>query len=215
MSGSIHIIGPRGTGKTTIARGLVVEHVRGGGWAFVHDPMRQFMDLARSYESPAAWKAEAARAAKAKQPMHRAARFTCESGDVVKLCVELGDRHNRAKSIRLPMMLVIDETAMHSTSGPSWMSKEDNALLSTARHKGIVLVFVQQRVSQFPIQFYEMASDVYLFRSPARKLEELEEALAIAPGSLAQVPTLHIPENGPTATDPAEFVHVKYAKGLV
>jgi hypothetical protein len=212
-----HIIGPRGVGKTTIARSLVKEHVTEGGWAFIHDPMRQFTDMARTYDSPMAWKREVANAATRKLPLHRAARFTCKSAELVKLCVELGERHNRAKNIRFPMMLVVDEGSKHSSSGQTHMSREDNEALSTIRHLGVATVFNQQRLNQFPMQFYEMASDLYLFRLSAKRLDELEEALAIPPGSLDGVPHLFAPDPdiGPTASAPAEYIHVRYGKGPV
>jgi hypothetical protein len=211
----VHIVGPPGCGKTTLAVVYVRQALERGWWVFVHDQneARQYRELgAVHYATAAAWREAAAAAARERRPLSRLASVGGSSGELVRLLLELGARHNRAESVRMPMLLVLDEASLTDTSGATHMADVDNALLSNRRHRGIGVVFLQQRIKQRPVQFYEMATDVILFRiANASKLGDLEDALGLEAGTLARVvPHLYLPDRQDPrqAHAAAEYVHV-------
>lgn len=178
------------------------EHLEAGGWAFVHDPVRQYRHLCACYPDARAWKEAAAQAVRDRRPFPRGASIGGEVADLVELVIELGERHGP----RLRKKLVVDETSLVVKSGSGWIGKRDNVLVSMRRHLGIEPIWLQQRIAQLGRQFYEMCTDVYLYAlGNPDGLEALEKYLNLPPATLDIVPTL----------EPFHFVHAVNGQGLV
>lgn len=198
------IAGPRGVGKSTQARELVIEALEGKRWVFCHDPVAQYRGLCATYNTIDAWRTAMAAAAAAESPMPRGAAFAIgDALELVGLVNELGTRWNTAIASRFPMTLVFDESAFLAQG--TWMDKAMNELLALARHRGVQLVFLVQRKTQLSVGFWEMATDAYLFRQPTGRTEEFEAPLSLPKGALAGLASL----------ERFEFVHVVSGEGPV
>lgn len=199
------IVGPPQMGKTTIARTLVRDHLAAGGWAFVHDPNRQFRDMCAVYDDAAAWRAAAAAAGK-ETPFPRGASLGGKATDVTQLAVDIGRAHNTADNIRVPIMLVYDESSLMGSSGGSYVGELDNALLSNRRHWGVGPVYNVQRPTALTEGFYNLATDVFILaQSSDRRTRVLEEYLGLPDGALDAL----------VGAEPFTFRHWKAGKGLV
>lgn len=220
-----NIVGPAGSGKTTIAKKLCVEHLRQypSGLVFVHDPGHQFTKHGCAPRTSTEQVRDELRiAAKGGKPAPRGFSIaTDDDTPIIALAMEIGEAKNRAavaggRPPPVPMMVVVDESALMSESGATHMGKRHNQLLARRRHLGIAAIFVLQRVSQLPQQFYDMATDVVLFRQGnPKKLELLEEWTNVPPGTLvATVPNLYLPDRmvASEAKKPAEYVHIRGGK---
>lgn len=201
---STMIVGLPKHGKTTIARRIALEHLREfpSGLAFVHDQQEQFVpDLTRMYEDAAEWRKAQAK----KEPLPRGASFRCGSSEVRDLAVEIGRRHNRDKNVKVPILLVYDESSLMDTSGSTHMDKKDFQVFALRRHWGIHAVLNTQKVSNLMDGFYEQAVDVFVFNQNAENAALLEKRLSLAKGALAS--TVNAPK--------FRFVHCRQGEGVV
>ncbi len=198
------IVGPRGVGKSTAARELARVALDEGRWVFAHDPVAQFAGLCVTYTAIADWQSAMATAAAENKPIARGAAFAIgDPLELVALVSELGARWNTAASSRFPMSLFFDEAAFLAQG--THVEKAMNQLLALARHRGVQLGFVVQRRSQLSVGFFEMATDVLVFRQPAGRTEEIEAPLSLPKGTLART------------TDLADhtYVHVRSGVGPI
>jgi hypothetical protein len=188
---AVVIVGLPRHGKTSIARDEVSAHLSTypHGRALVHDPQRQFRDLCATFDDVAHWRRELQAAIAAKQPFPHGASIGGEGKAVRDAAVELGKLHNTADNVRVPIMLVYDESSLMGTgSGPTWMDGGDTALLSNRAHWGIATIYNVQRPTALPESFYTMATRVVIFSQPSeRRTRVLEEYLGLADGALLEL----------------------------
>ena len=187
---AVVIVGLPRHGKTSIARDEVRDHLATypQGRALVHDPQRQFRDLCAMFDDVAHWKRELHAAIAAKKPFPHGASIGGEASEVRDAAIELGKLHNRADNVRVPIMLVYDESSLMDTSGPTHMDKADTALLSNRAHWGIATLYNVQRPTALPEGFYSMATRVVIFAQPSeRRTRVLEEYLGLADGALFEL----------------------------
>ena len=197
------ICGPPQHGKTTIAKKIVDEKLRAGWWVFAHDVAWQYRSC-RHWTTAAAWTKAARAAADAKKPFPRGASFGCGASEMTELAISVG-RRNRAGAVRVPILVVYDESSLLEKSSGSYISPSDNALISTRRHKGIGLVYLLQWPTQLHPAFLALATDVFLFRQSPQHLNMLEERLHLQRGDLASL----------GSAPKFKFAHVQPGVGLV
>lgn len=198
------ICGPPEHGKTSLAADVIRQRLDDGWWIFAHDVNEQFAHLCKSYTSTDAWRAAAREAASGNKPMPRGASFRCKASEVVALCNELGELHNRAKAVRFPMLLAFDEGSLLDGSGSTHIGDDDNELIANRRHRGIGLLYNVQRRTQLTQAFWDLATDLYLLAQPEKRVAELEEIGHLKAGTLA----------GLVALPPFRYAHVKPGRGL-
>ena len=204
---AVIVIGPPKHGKTTIARGLVLEHLTAyaTGFALVHDPNRQLRSC-RRYESVAQFRAACAAAVRDKKPIPRGASFGGKASELSAFARELGQLHNSDTNVQVPILLVYDESSLMDTSGSTHISDVDLEINANRRHWGIAPVYNLQRPTALTEAFYTMATDVYVFSQPgARKTRTLEEYLGLGDGRL----------DGLVGRPKFVHVHWKQGEGLV
>lgn len=197
------VVGLPKHGKTTIARTEALEHLQEfpNGLVLAHDVNEQLCpDLTRAYETIDAW-----RAAMAAGKGTRGASFACSSEEVARLAVELGRRHNRVKSVQLPIKLIFDEASLMATSGSTYMDKLDFQVFANRRHWGLAPLFNVQRQSSLMAAFYELATDVFIFAQAEESARELERKLSLPKGALQ--PTVNAPKY--------RYAHWRQGEGLV
>jgi len=175
-------------GKTTEARRLAKAHLERypTGYVLVHDRHAQFSpDITRAFKDTAEWRAELAAAAAEKKPFPRGASFRCSATEISKLAIELGEKHNNAKHVRVPMMVIYDESSLMDSSGPTHMDALDVDLFSNRRHYGIAPVYNVQRPGALMEAFFTQSTEVYIFSQPSEKwTHTLEERLGLRGGEL-------------------------------
>lgn len=187
---AVVIVGLPRHGKTSIARDEVAAHLKNypTGRALVHDPQRQFRDLCATFEDVAHWRRELQAAIAAKKPFPHGASLGGDASAVRDAAIELGKLHNNADNIRVPIMLVYDESSLMDTSGPTHIDKGDTALLSNRAHWGIAPIYNVQRPTALSEAFYTMATDVYIFAQPSeRRTRVLEEYLGLPDDALREL----------------------------
>jgi hypothetical protein len=181
------IIGPPEFGKTSLAVEIVETFLAQDVNVFAHDPNRQFRGRCAEYADAAAWRSAAEAAAKTSSPMPRGSLFGCKAKEVRDLMVDLGQKWNDVDRVRVPMLGVFDEGSMLGTSGPTWISEEDQMVISNRRHLGMGLLINLQRPTMLTSAFSEIATDVYLLQQNGKRVDALEETLNLRPGALARV----------------------------
>lgn len=204
MSNYVAIIcGPRGCGKTTLARRIVRSRLEAGRWVFCHDHVQQYRGLCVPMNSVNTWRTTMAAAAIDKLPVPRGYSFACEATELIDLADELGAKHNSALSERFPMTLVFDEGSLLAQG--THVDQSFNRLMAVARHRGVELVFLVQRRAQLSIGFWEFGTDFYLFRQPTGRTDEIESPLSLPRGALT----------GLSQLQQYQYVHVKAGGEMV
>jgi hypothetical protein len=176
------VVGLPKHGKSTIARREALQWLETypTGIVLAHDKHGELAgDICAPYRSVDDW-----RKAHAAEQAPGGASFRCASSDVIKLAIELGERFNAAKDVRLPMKVMIEESSLANTSGPTHMDSIDVEMFSNRRHYGIAPYYNVQRQSALMRAFYEQATDVYIFAQTARNARELEDKLSLPEGAL-------------------------------
>jgi hypothetical protein len=197
------ICGPRGCGKTTLARRIVRWRLDEGRWVFCHDHVQQYRGLTARMDSVNTWRTTMAAAAIDKLPVPRGYSFACEATELIELADELGSKHNTALSERFPMTLVFDEGSFLAQG--THVDQAFNKLMAVARHRGVELVFLVQRRAQLSIGFWEFGTDFFLFRQPTGRTDELESPMSLPRGALAGLSQLQT----------YQYVHVKAGGEIV
>lgn len=176
------VVGLPKHGKTTIARqeSLAWLQQYATGIVLAHDMHAQLVpDICVAYASVDEW-----RKAHAAERAPGGASFRCSSTDVIKLAIELGEKHNTAKNVRLPMKVVIEEASLADDIGATHMDKLIFKLFANRRHYGIAPYLNVQTQRALMSGFYEQATDVYIFAQTERNARELELRLSLPPGAL-------------------------------
>lgn len=202
------VVGLPKHGKTTIARKEAHAHLQTfpSGLVLAHDKHEQLVpDLTRSYASADEWRKAYAAAAAAKQPFARGASFRGDSTEVARLAIELGERHNSAKNVRVPIKLIFDESSLMETSGATWMDKLDFQVFANRRHWGLAPFLNVQRQASLTAAFFEQATDVYVFAQTEENARELERKLSLPKGALQAI------VNAPKF----RYLHWRQGEGLV
>lgn len=209
------VCGPRGCGKTSRIYELARDALERGRWVFAHDPQFMFKGLCERYPTTQAWEKAMRTAADGKTPIARGASFTCDIGDLIGrvtrvggvkvrkpgLLDSLGSRWNNVDAARFPMSLFVDESALLGQG--NHVSEALNELLALLRHLGIEAAMNCQRRAQLSVGFWELATDVYLFRQPPGRTEEIEGPLCLGKGTLRGLERL----------DKYNYVHVVQGEG--
>lgn len=185
------IIGPPQHGKSTVVRGIVMEHLRAhpNGIALVHDKNRQFRKICARYETIAEYRAASAKAVAEKSTTFpHGASFGCSSTEVAQLAYDIGREHNDMDNVRVPIVLANDETSLMETSGPTHIAKIDLEINANRAHLGICPIYNVQRPTALTEAFYSMATDVIIFSQPSpRRTATLEELLGLRDGTLDEI----------------------------
>lgn len=186
------LVGPPKTGKTTYVRGLVIQHLVSNptGIALVQDSNGdQFSDICATYNSVTEYRLAVANAARSNAPLARGAAFRgMESRAMTALAMEIGDHHNAALGVRVPIMLAFDESSMMESSGATWIDRSDLQLIATRRHKGIAPVFNCQRDGALTQAFFDMSTDCIVFsQNGSDGARSLEKKLGLPKGSLERL----------------------------
>lgn len=184
------IVGPPQSGKTTIVRKLVLDHLAAhpDNLALVHDPNRQFRDLCAVYETAKDWRAAISKAGVGVASFPHGASVGGSASELTAAAIEIGRAHNRAGAIRVPILLAYDESSLMGSSGPTHLGDQDTQLLSNRRHWGIGPVYNVQRVTALTEGFYTMATDVYVLTQPSEsRTEKIEEYIGLPKGALREL----------------------------
>jgi hypothetical protein len=194
-------IGPPECGKTFHARFEVVPHLDEGGWAFVSDPNVEYRKLkfpdGRAvpflpwFPTANAWRDYMRARRKQGLPISRGNAIGGDPGDVIDLCIELGEKWNRVDCYRMRMLFVVDEGVQVETSGATWISKREAKLISNRRHLGIGIHWLTQDAADVHKKFLKLATDVFVWNCSEDGLDRVEKKLSLPRDSLVRnVPQL-------------------------
>lgn len=204
------VVGLPKHGKSTIARKEAIAHLTTypTGLVLAHDMHEQLVpDICVAYASIDEW-----RKAQTAPTAPRGASFRCTATEVVNLAIELGERHNRAKDVRRPMKVIVEEGSLApDLVAPTHMSELATKLFANRRHWGIAPYINMQSQRSITSAFFEQATDVYIFAQTERNARALEDKLSLPVGAL-----------DPTITEPPGRVcpkhrclHWRQGEGLV
>lgn len=204
------VVGPPEYGKTTLASALVRKALTESPASIVlaHDPVYQFgKSGCHAYRDAAAWRAAAALAHHEGKRMPRGASIGGASEDITALALELGERLNRADDVRLQIWVPYDEASLMSDSGSTFISKSDNELLATRRHRGIAPIYNVQQPTQLTKRFWLMCTDAYMFMQTSKDAKTLDGYLLLEPGTLVRAGITRLPMH--------KYIHVHRGQGIV
>lgn len=204
------IVGPPKSGKTTVMRRWVFEFLKEHptGIAIVHDTQMQFKDLCESYATADDYRAKARAAAKSNTPLARGIAITThESQTVLELALGMGEHHNVGRDHkRMPIFLALDETSVLESTGSTYIAKLDWRIATTRRHLGIATAHNLQRSSSLPRGYYEVVTDVIIFRQTSDDgARDLEVKLGLPKMQLQSL----------VGAPPFRSAHWKQGEGLV
>lgn len=184
------IVGGAGSGKTTLARQLVVGHLRAHpqAIALAHDPVGQY--ARRPFASADELRAAILAAARDKTTLPRLLSVGGSSEDMTRLAMELGRHANRADRVKRPILAVYDEASLLSGSGATHMGRSDQEALAIRRHLGVGSLYLLQRPQQLPEPFWMMATEARVFAGPSTTARKLEELFLLERGDLSSVMSL-------------------------
>jgi len=173
-------------GKTTFARRDAIEFLRAHptGLVLAHDINQQFGDFCRMYENTEQWRRAYRDATTKREPFPRGASFQCEASEIGELVLELGRRHNRALSVRVPMKYIKDEESLSDTSEPTYQGPQDRVIWSNRRHLGVAPLLNGQLATDINEKFYKAATKVVIFAQGEEAARYLERKLSVSKGAL-------------------------------
>lgn len=203
------VVGLPGYGKSTLQQALIRRHLREtSGIVLAHDPVMQFTKHGCTpFVDVAAWRRAARASAEENKPMPRGASIGgVDSDAIVRLALELGEKLNSADRVAVPILVPFDEGSLREGSGSSYISPLDNELLAVRRHRGVAPVFNLQECKQLTRRFFQMSTDVYLFRQTSDRAEELDSLLFLERGTLAR--------SGVTRLEKHRYIHVRVGDGV-
>lgn len=194
-------------GKTSIEIEIGDALLDQGVKLFVHDPNKQFRGRCAEYGSIAAYEGAARAAANDNKPIAAGSSFAgaCKATEVRDFVVKLGQARNDVDRIAVPLGFFVDEGSRMGSSGSTYISDEDQELLANRRHYGIAVLYLIQRSKMLTGAFVDLATDVYIYWQPERRIAQLEELVNLPAGALAGVATL--PKH--------RYVHVRLGEGIV
>ena len=204
------VVGMPGVGKTTLQGSLIRRHLTTtAGIVLAHDPMGQFTrDGCRFYKDASAYRAAAAAAGREGKKLPRGASIGGLNSDAVtELACELGAKMNTAERVTCPILVPFDEGSLREGSGSTYVSDLDNRILSTRRHLGVGLVLNVQECKQLMARWYQMSTDLYLFKQTRDRARLLDGYAQFEQGSLESW--------GVTTLEEHRYLHVRPGKGLV
>jgi hypothetical protein len=183
---AIIVVGLPKHGKSTTLRKTTLEFLTKypTGLVLAHDMNEELVpDLTVAYKNPAEW-----RAAQAKGNTPRGASFTdCTTAELAALVIELGERHNSAKNVRVPLFYPVDENSENDISGPTHQGQLDRRIWSRRRHLGVIPFLNTQIVTDVNIKFWRAATLIYIFAQSAQQARHLEETLSLPKGALDEL----------------------------
>jgi len=183
---AIIVVGLPKHGKSTTLRRTALEFLQKypTGIVLAHDPNEELCpDITHAYKNVAAW-----REAQAKGGAPRGASFTdCTATELGALVIELGERHNRAKDVRVPMLYALDENSENDTSGPTFQGQQDRRIWSRRRHFGVVPFLNTQMATDVNIKFWRAATTVVMFAQSEQQARHLEQILSLPEGALEEL----------------------------
>ncbi len=201
------IAAPPEHGKSSIAVDLGATWLREGCNLFVVDPNRQFRRMVRYYESVADWRRAAMEAARKNKPLARGAGFATDEG-LTELLIALGKKCNTVDHARFPMAYICDESTAKTESGSTHISKSDDYMISNRRHLGIKLLLNLQRTSMLMTAWWEISTDVFVFRQSMKRLRKLGDELDLQPCCLRKL-------YAAAALPPHHYIHIQPGRGVI
>lgn len=171
------VVGLPKHGKSTTLRRESLEFLNTypTGLVLAHDLNEELApDITSVYKDTKQWR-EAFAAGKAT----RGASFLCSSNEVGELVLELGNRLNSAKDVRVPMKYALDENSESDTSGPTYQGQQDRVIWSRRRHLGVAPFINTQIVTDVNSKFWRAATKVYIFAQAEEQARALEKMLSL------------------------------------
>lgn len=203
------ICGMPGAGKTTLMRALARRAiVEDGATVIAHDPMGEWsrewagrITTVTARTDGAIGRVGASRAGvptvdaiidnARRGRLPRAIAADGDSTVAAGLAESLGTMLNTATKVTRPFFLLFDEAALLSDTGASYQSQEDRRLTAIRRHRGVAIAWNVQAPTMLPIQYWQLATDVYTYTLASRRdVQTLERRCGLDDGVLSCVLTL-------------------------
>lgn len=184
------IVGLPRHGKTTIAAHEAFDHLTRypTGLVLAHDPNGQFRSFCTVYDTIDEYKRARDAATAKRQPFPRGASIRNDAKAIRDEAIAIGRARNTDVNTRVPIKLTYDEGSLAKSSGGSWMSEIDEAMLSNRAHWGIHVTYNIQKPTALTEAFYTMSRDVFIFAMPSRRRTAvLEDYLGLKDGALDEL----------------------------